>query len=186
MEFQSESGRGTTFNIYLPAVEEPPSSSRDQDAVKVAGGTETVLVVEDEAAVRGLVVLALRIQGYSLLQAESGKKAIQIIDEHEGEIDLLVTDVVMPGMNGRQLAEALLVKKPKLKVLYVSGCTDDDVIRYGIQREEIAFLQKPFTPLALARKVREVLDKQWAGGIVSPELITSQVKEECHEIGRSA
>ena len=157
----TEPGHGTTFKIYLPAIDEPlRPSHHDQHAAKVTGGAETILLVEDDDAVRAIARLFLQNQGYTVLQAENGKRALAIIETHRGRIDLLMTDVVMPGMSGRQLAETLGARYPGIKVLYVSGYTDDSVIRHGILQVEVAFLQKPYRPQALARKVREVMDKQ--------------------------
>jgi CheY-like chemotaxis protein len=156
----SELGFGTTFAIYLPVVDEELQPLANlQGPTKEAGGTETILVVEDESSVRTMAVLALEKHGYEVLQAESGKKALGIIEKQSGPIDLLLTDVVMPGMSGRELAEALSLQHPSLKVLYQSGYTDDAIIRHGILKEKVAFLQKPYTPLSLVKKVRQVLDQ---------------------------
>lgn len=160
VDLYTEPGHGTTFKIYLPAVDESALPTRDKErGAKVVGGTETILLVEDDDAVRAIALLALHSHGYAVLQAESGKQALGIIDKHQGRIHLLVTDVVMPGMNGRELAETLGSRYPGLKVLYQSGYTDNAVIRHGILQMEVAFIQKPYTPLSLASKVREVLDK---------------------------
>ena len=122
-------------------------------------GTETVLVAEDEAAVRAVTREVLERQGYVVLEAPHGAAALDIAAQHRGPIQLLVTDVVMPGLSGRQLADRLARLRPDTKVLYVSGYTDDAVVRHGVLEAGIAYLQKPFTIDSLARKVREVLDR---------------------------
>ncbi len=156
----SERGRGTTFKVYLPAIKELAATgllpSRRQG--DVAHGTETVLLTEDEPAMRALARHVLSMHGYTVLEAGNGDKALRVAEAHQEPIHLLVTDVVMPGMSGRQLAERLVLLRPGIKVLYVSGYTDDAMIRHGVLQAETAFLQKPFTPGAFAHKVREVLD----------------------------
>ncbi len=155
----SEVGVGTTMKVYLPRV--PNAGSSPDSPANLASmprGHETVLLVEDEDAVRSLARLVLRNYGYTVLEASHGEAAIRLADEHAGHIDLLVTDVIMPGMGGRALAAALLERRPGLRVLYLSGYTDDAVVRHGILQEQVLFLQKPFAAAALARKVREVLD----------------------------
>ncbi len=155
----SEPGKGSTFKVYLPRVEEPAARDNPREAVEVpARGSEVVLVVEDDAAVRPLVRGVLGAHGYKVLIASDPEEAVHICEDPTRTIDLLLTDVVMPLMSGRQLAEHLVSLRPKLKVLYMSGYTDDAVVHHGILEKGTAFLQKPFTPVALARKVREILD----------------------------
>jgi PAS domain S-box-containing protein len=155
----SEPGHGTTFKIYLPRVDELARSvSRPQVAKESLQGVETVLLVEDAVAVRAVASHTLQRQGYTVLEAPNGAAALRLAAEHPGPIHMVVTDVVMPGMNGRQFAEQLAAARPSLKVLYTSGYTDDAIVRHGVLEAGVKFLQKPFTPDALARKVREVLD----------------------------
>jgi CheY-like chemotaxis protein len=126
----------------------------------VAGGDETILLVEDEPLVRGLAARVLRKQGYHLLEASNGSEALRITEKRAGEeIHLILTDVVMPGMIGRELAERLHSLFPKMKVLYMSGYTNNAIVHHGILEEGMNYIQKPFTLEALARKVREVLDQ---------------------------
>jgi CheY-like chemotaxis protein len=155
----SEVGRGTTFKVYLPCLQDSAHpEGTEQAAPSVPGGTETVLLVEDEEGVRALTQLLLRQCGYKVLAAAGGAQALELIAGHQGPLDILVTDVVMPGMGGPQLAEAVRLKYPGVKVLFLSGYTDDAVFRHGVLESETAFLQKPFTISALANKLREVLD----------------------------
>jgi two-component system cell cycle sensor histidine kinase/response regulator CckA len=159
----SRLGVGTTFKIYLPRLsDEAPRGSRVilPGFSSLPRGTETVLSAEDEPSIRALAKLALPSFGYSVLEAEDGDQALRIGNEYGGRIDLLVTDVVMPRMSGRQLADQLSARHPGLKVLFISGYTDDSVVRHGVLEEGVSFLQKPFTPTELARKMREVLDSK--------------------------
>jgi CheY-like chemotaxis protein len=155
----SEPGHGTTFEVYLPRlVKTDPSSTKWNVATQTEHGAETVLLAEDEDAVRALAQAVLERQGYTVLQAESGTQAISACKQHSGPIHLLLTDVVMPGMSGCELADRLRDLYPSAKVLYMSGHTDDTISRHGIVGTDVAFLQKPFAPSALTRKVREVLE----------------------------
>ncbi len=124
------------------------------------GGTETVLLVEDEDSVRALTRHVLAGLGYSVLEAADGDEALRVAGKHKDAIHLLITDVVMPGLGGRQLAERILALHPAANVLYVSGYTDDAIMRHGVLEEQVHFLQKPFSPQALSFKVREVLSGQ--------------------------
>jgi PAS domain S-box-containing protein len=155
---QSEPGAGTTFYVYLPRVEECAEElSQPKTAQKEAGGCETVLLVEDEESVRELVRLTLRTRGYRVLEAENGECGLQVAESFKEHIDILITDVVMPGIGGRELAKKLVSQRPDISVLYLSGYTEDAVITHGAAGPGIAFLQKPFTLQNLAKKVREVL-----------------------------
>ena len=157
----SEPGHGTTVKVYLPrvpGVAEAPAPSPAPAPREVRGGHETVLLVEDAAPVRALARRSLEAHGYRVLDASDGPGALELSARHGAPIDLLVTDVVMPGMSGRELAERLAPVRPGMKVLYTSGYTDDAMVRQGVLNAGVAFLQKPFVPDSLARKVREVLD----------------------------
>jgi nitrogen-specific signal transduction histidine kinase/ActR/RegA family two-component response regulator len=155
----SELGQGTTFKIYLPRVEEVAESVLGSEVRgRPVTGSETILLVEDEGAVRALATKVLQDLGYKVLASGSPEDSFQIGERHTGPIDLLLTDVVLPGMSGREVAEHLVRLRPTLKVLYMSGYTDYAVARHGVLEPGTAFLQKPFTPANLARKVREVLD----------------------------
>ena len=154
----SEPGQGTTFRIYLPRVEdalEPVGAVGASSAH--SGGSETVLLVEDEESVRQLVRETLEAKGYKVLEADHGEAALQIASGHPGKIDMLITDVVMPGMSGRELSAKLCASYPQTKVLYLSGYTEDAIAHEGVLDSGTAFLQKPFTLQMLSRKVREVL-----------------------------
>jgi signal transduction histidine kinase/ActR/RegA family two-component response regulator len=154
----SEAGLGTTFKIYLPRVEEAPeSASQRLEPMEELRGSETVLLVEDEDGVRRLAREVLEMNGYTVLEAPDGSAALRMATRYPGPIHLLLTDVVMPHMNGRELGERLLALRPDLRVLYMSGYTDDAVIDRGLPESSMPFLPKPFAPVDLARKVRDVL-----------------------------
>ena len=156
----SELGRGTTFKVYLPRTEaQVPSGESRQETRVLPAGSETLLLVEDDAAVRTLSRGVLEMSGYTVLEANVGREALRICERHSGPIQMVITDVVMPEIGGRMLVEQISALRPGIKVLYVSVYTDDTVIRHGVLEEGTAFLQKPFTPVALANKVRDVLDK---------------------------
>jgi len=158
VEVYSELGTGTCFKIYFPAVDEIVSKPTEPDSEETLCGTETVLLVEDEDGVRMLASLVLESYGYKVLNASNGAEAIRLTEQYRDPIDLLMTDVVMPGMGGRELAESLRPRFPKMKMMFSSGYTNDAVVRHGLSHENIAFLQKPYDPTGLVGKVRQVLD----------------------------
>ena len=155
----SEVDRGTTFKIYLPRVDE--GAADDAAKARLEGaptGTETVLLVEDEAQVRNIAQQILESLGYSVLTAENGKQALTVAANYSENIDLVITDVVMPQMGGRELVERLTPLRPNLRAVYMSGYTDDAIVRHGLMDDRLEFIQKPFTADALARKVRTALE----------------------------
>jgi PAS domain S-box-containing protein len=154
----SEPGRGTTFKLYFPRVGEPAEALVAPRETATLTGTETILLAEDDAMVRPLAKSLLDKLGYTVLEAENADAALAVASAHPGPIHLLVSDVVMPGASGRELARRLAETRPDTPVLYVSGYTDDAIVHHGMLEPGLHFLQKPFTPAALARKVREVLD----------------------------
>ena len=157
----SEPEHGTTFKLYFPSIEDEPDEQTPRPIKPEPGrGTETILLVEDEDQVRTLVRGILRRHGYRVLDARTPAEAIGISAQHDAPIDLLLTDVVMPQMSGRKLADLLLPQRPSMRVIYVSGYTDDTIIHHGVIDAEITFLQKPLTPAVLLRKLRDVLDQR--------------------------
>jgi CheY-like chemotaxis protein len=156
----TELGKGSTFKVYLPAVEAEAEGLPHRDAVGYLPlGSEMVLVVEDEGSVRAIIVRTLAELGYQTLEAGNGEEALRVAKGYAGDIRLLLTDVVMPQMGGKELARRLQIERPNIRVLFASGYTDSTIVRDGILDKGLAFLQKPFAASALARKVREVLDR---------------------------
>jgi signal transduction histidine kinase/response regulator RpfG family c-di-GMP phosphodiesterase len=155
----SEPGHGTVFKIYLPRIEEAATVDAKQDPVELPQGKETILLVEDEAGLRKLTKLVLQDLGYTILEAANGCEALRIAQEREGTgFDLVFTDVVMPQMGGKELADHLHSMRPDTKVLFTSGYTEDAIVHHGVLNDDVAFLHKPYTPNVLALKLREVLD----------------------------
>jgi CheY-like chemotaxis protein len=155
----SELGHGTTFKVYLPLEQEPvsPASSREQPTQATG---ETVLLVEDEPAVRHMTSRALQEYGYGVVEARGGHQALGVLERSEGTISLLITDVVLPGLDGPELARRATELVPELPVLFISGYTDDDIVRRGLLEAGQPFLQKPFTPEALIAEVAALLRRQ--------------------------
>ena len=175
----SQPGCGTTFQILLPASTGTVSEQvAVQASVAATGGSETILLAEDDALVRDLVRTVLRNEGYTILEAAHGHAALVLAQQYPGSIDLLLTDVVMPQMSGRELAEQLSQVRQQIKVLYMSGYTDDAVVRHGLLMSRVDLLSKPFSPLKLAAKVREVLDKARVAAFESNQTYYDEARNE--------
>jgi two-component system cell cycle sensor histidine kinase/response regulator CckA len=158
VEVYSEPGCGTSVKVYLPSIGQQAFTEAANPRKKTARGSETILLAEDDEMVRTLVRQALEREGYNVLESADPVEARRIADHHKGAIQLLIADVVMPKLSGRELAEQITHRRPDLKVLYMSGYTENAVLNSGILHQDVAFLQKPFTPEALTGKVREVLE----------------------------
>jgi CheY-like chemotaxis protein len=157
--FTSAPGAGTSFRILLPRILSGQSpKAPTEGTTDIYRGSETVMLVEDDAAVCELVRAVLTSHGYKVLTARHPEEAEPICAKDSNGIELLLTDVIMPGMSGAELFRRVIAQNPRMKVLFMSGYIDDSLIRQGIQEKEVAFLQKPFSPLSLAKKVREVLN----------------------------
>ena len=157
IDLYSQPGQGTTFRVHLPRVEEE-LSLETADPVEPRGGHETILLVEDEEGVRRMVHAALERRGYRVLVASGGPEGLEVARAHEGPIDMLVSDMIMPHMNGRELARQLLEERPAVRVLFISGYAGNTLQSAGALESEAPFLQKPFAPVALTTQVRQILD----------------------------
>jgi hypothetical protein len=160
VEVESTVNVGTTFRVYLPRVEEAPQTQSDKATAPALRGTEIVLLVEDEDAVRQVTKLILERYGYTVLEASDGPEGVEISRNYKGTIHLVLTDLMMPNLSGQQLVNAVAASRPSIRVLFMSGYTDDVLVHQGVESSTADFLHKPFTPEALAKKVREVLDCQ--------------------------
>jgi two-component system, cell cycle sensor histidine kinase and response regulator CckA len=158
VEVVSQPGQGSSFKVYLPRIDQPVALETDGPEAQASRGSETILLVEDDDMVRTLVHETLQRQGYKVLDSAGPLEARRLAENHRAPVDLLITDVVMPKISGRELAEQMVRERPSMKVLYMSGYTESAVVNSGILKTEVAFLQKPFTPAALIEKVREVLE----------------------------
>jgi len=163
IDVESELGKGTTFKVYFPRVDQPlhKLTTRLLHSISPARGTETLLIVEDETALRRMTSMALENQGYTILQASNGQEGLRVVSEHKGQpIALVITDVVMPQMGGKLMAEWLKSSYPEIKILFTSGYTEDSIVQQSARDPTITFLSKPYTLATLAGKIREILDNK--------------------------
>jgi CheY-like chemotaxis protein len=162
----SELNQGTSFKVYLPELQSDESPHVVESTVdEIQSGSETILLVEDEEVVRGLTANILEGAGYQVIAASGGAEAVKLYADRNEPIDLLLTDVVMPQTSGKVVADRLTQMQPGLKVLFMSGYTDEAIVHHGVLDANVEFIQKPFTPAALSRKIREVLDQNNGAGL---------------------
>jgi DNA-binding NtrC family response regulator len=154
----SEFGRGTTVKVYWPLTDSQASGQDETEADLVEGGSETLLVCEDEDGIRRLTVLQLREAGYTVIEAENGDQALRLASEVGAPLDLLITDVIMPYMDGKTLSEKLTASCPGLKTLFISGYTAHAIARHGVLEQDLDFVEKPFSRNTLLKRVRRILD----------------------------
>jgi len=165
IEVTSEEDQGTTFRIYIPAVEEKAEKLvKESLSLGMLKGRETILLVEDEESVRKMALTMLKNLGYKVIEARDGEEAMMLADRHGGRIDLLMTDIVMPGINGRELSERLTGLYPSMKTLFTSGYTEDVIVHHGVVESHLNFIGKPYSLQGLAGKIREVLAPGRPGG----------------------
>lgn len=159
IDVSSKVGQGTTFRVYLPVVEEAPAKPNSQSIQLTSKGHETILIVEDHDTVRNMIAMLLQQHGYNVLEASNGAEGLAVAENHRGPIHLVITDLVMPKLSGREMADRLTALNPGLPVLFMSGYTEDVVIQQGVESSTVDFLHKPFDVTALTQKVREILDR---------------------------
>ena len=157
IEVQSEPGQGTTFTVFFPLVEDAAAESERREIVPGVKGTATILVAEDHPEVRKFTVSALRSYGYRVIEADNSEHVLGLINRERGRVDLIVTDVVMPDLGGREMVAVVRNRWPHVKVLFMSGYSEDAVLLHGVLEENSTFIEKPFTPGQLASKVQELL-----------------------------
>jgi CheY-like chemotaxis protein len=162
LEVTSEPGRGTNFRVFLPRVDSAPEPLVLAPRQRGAGGSETVLVVEDEPLVRELARRSLARHGYVVLEAAGPAEALEVCASHRGRIDVLLSDVVMPGLSGPELAREVVALRPEIRTLFMSGYTDEALAQHGVLEADVAFIEKPFTPKALAQRVRDLVEERKA------------------------
>jgi CheY-like chemotaxis protein len=155
----SEPGMGTVFKVYLPRIDDATAVTAEKPETIVLRGSETILLIEDEDVVRGLTKKILMQAGYNVLDAKGGEEAIRVCSAYPGPIDLLLTDVVMPEISGKEVADRLVELRTGIRVLFMSGYTDEAIVQHGVLDASVEFLQKPFTWFGLTRKVRDVLNR---------------------------
>jgi CheY-like chemotaxis protein len=166
----SEPDHGTCFKIYLPRVNEDIDELDIKQAMSLTGGTETILIVDDDESIRSLIIDSLQPLGYNIIPASVGAEALEIIRMNEQKIDLVLSDIIMPGMNGKQLLDTILQEHPETKAILMSGYTDNVIAHHGVLQSNYTLINKPLLPIELATRIRAVLDETSEVQVVNTEL----------------